>query len=1282
MLRRVGLWLWFLSAAVIVSLAVAVSSARLLLPGMADYKAELEALAGRQLQHSVAIGSLSASWRGVSPALSLRDVRVADERLEGGALEIGEVQIAVDVWRSLLNWRWQTRSLDIGNLSVRLYRQLDGRWSLFDTPAPEATDDWLDQLLAQGRIGFRDAQVTLVDRMRGGLTRVFRDVEFMLVNDGNRHQFSLTLALPGTLGHALQLAGDFHGVAADLSAWVGQLYVDVEGANLRQWAEYLPDLELVPGGSADAELWVRWAAGGVQRAGGRLRLDAFSLSEDIAEAPTYSLQRLAGRFLWSRTDWGWRAEADEVELRRAGGSALDAVALGADWHADGRQFRLAANRLPLFDVGRLVRLAPGARPAVRDWLDRLEPRGLAEDVEIDARLADPARPRVAFNARFSRLSTASYGRIPGLSGLSGDASGNLLAGTLRFDTGDAVFNAPELFREPLAVTRLYGGLGWTRYTDRLRVAGDGIQLDTGDVATRTRLTLDWIGDDPVPWIDLQSAFDRVALAAVPRYLPAGIMPAKTVAWLDAALVAGQATNARFTLQGPANRLPFRGGEGILLAGFDFDDVTLAYHPDWGRLERLNGRADFENVSMRVAGDEGHILDTNVRRVVATIDDFFEPSLHVEGTVDGQLPAMTGYVQTTPLASRFAALFEALRAGGDAGLQLDLTVPLKQSSGESTRVRGDLALQNSRLAHRDGLFELTDIQGNIRFSEHAVSAEGVKARLDDAPVSVDIGEGSHPGETLVTVDGPVDLVKRVRGFGWPIGAELEGRADSRVRVRFPDKPGKGDPPLEVKLESDLRGIGSLLPAPFGKLKDDARAFTLQWVPGYTDRWPIQLRLGDDVEARVLLDARGQVRTGILQFGSGSAKLPAKREFLISGHVASARPLPWGKLFAGAGSGTGTGAGKGGAPFPPLRFDLSVDHLSLFDYDIAGVRLTTAEADPWRFRVDGKDTAGDLHFGFAAGGSLEAIEAKLDRLTLGVPDRKTLDAQKTRMRSMAPGSVPRLAFDIGSLTWGDKPLGRVSLETAAVERGVDIKRLQLESDALVADASGQWYLVQGVQSTRLSIDVRGGTLERLLRLFGDTQSIAGGPLGGSLHATWNGSPADFSLSGLQGELRVDLGEGRLVDVKPGPGKLLGLLSLQSLPRRLSLDFTDLFKKGFSFDTIKGDFQLTEMNAYTDNLHISGPAADIYIAGRTGLVQQDYDENITVVPRLTSTLPIAGAIAGGPAVGAAVLLAEQLLGDQVNKMSKVEYRVTGGWADPQYERIDKKPAKTGTNDQDLFE
>jgi uncharacterized protein YhdP len=139
----------------------------------------------------------------------------------------------------------------------------------------------------------------------------------------------------------------------------------------------------------------------------------------------------------------------------------------------------------------------------------------------------------------------------------------------------------------------------------------------------------------------------------------------------------------------------------------------------------------------------------------------------------------------------------------------------------------------------------------------------------------------------------------------------------------------------------------------------------------------------------------------------------------------------------------------------------------------------------------------------------------------------------------------------------------------------------------------------------------------------------------------------------------------------GKLLNLFNLNSLQRRLALDFRDVFKEGFSFNSLGGQLVIMDGEVYTSNFEIAGSSALIEISGRTGLVEQDYDQLITVIPQVSSSLPLAGAIAGGPAVGVAVFIADKLVGERFNRMNQVQYKVTGSWDDPVYEKLARPDA-----------
>ena len=157
----------------------------------------------------------------------------------------------------------------------------------------------------------------------------------------------------------------------------------------------------------------------------------------------------------------------------------------------------------------------------------------------------------------------------------------------------------------------------------------------------------------------------------------------------------------------------------------------------------------------------------------------------------------------------------------------------------------------------------------------------------------------------------------------------------------------------------------------------------------------------------------------------------------------------------------------------------------------------------------------------------------------------------------------------------------------------------------------------------------------------------------------------------DLKMNIEKGQFLDIEPKAGRLFGLLSIQALPRRLSLDFTDFFSEGFAFDSIKGDFNLENGEAYTNNLQMIGPSGDIMINGRTGLVAEDYDQIATVVPKVSDSLPVASALFGpvGVGVGAVLYFAGELfesIPTNIDKILSQQYSIKGNWENPEINKI----------------
>ena len=134
------------------------------------------------------------------------------------------------------------------------------------------------------------------------------------------------------------------------------------------------------------------------------------------------------------------------------------------------------------------------------------------------------------------------------------------------------------------------------------------------------------------------------------------------------------------------------------------------------------------------------------------------------------------------------------------------------------------------------------------------------------------------------------------------------------------------------------------------------------------------------------------------------------------------------------------------------------------------------------------------------------------------------------------------------------------------------------------------------------------------------------------------------------------------EPGLGKLLGILSLQALPRRITLDFRDIFSEGFAFDTITATASVVNGVLHTKDFAMSGPSALVGMSGSIDLAKETQSLRVRVVPSVGDSLSVAGGLMlANPIAGVASFLAQRLLKDPLGQALAYEYAVTGTWSDP---------------------
>jgi uncharacterized protein YhdP len=327
--------------------------------------------------------------------------------------------------------------------------------------------------------------------------------------------------------------------------------------------------------------------------------------------------------------------------------------------------------------------------------------------------------------------------------------------------------------------------------------------------------------------------------------------------------------------------------------------------------------------------------------------------------------------------------------------------------------------------------------------------------------------------------------------------------------------------------------------------------------------------------------------------------------------------------------------------------------------------------WQVDVSGPDATGQVMVPYDLAASapltLEMEHLVAASRTAGTGAPSTVD----------PRQVPAIEARVNDFEWGGRQLGQVRAQIDRVPQGLAINGFTAQGESFSAEITGSWLsydvaagprsISTTIDATLASTDVQ-ATLQALG--YGDVAAGKRGLLQAKL--SWPGGPDTQALGRASGTVHLELDDGQMLDLQPGAGRVLGLLSVAALPRRLSLDFSDLTDKGLAFDSVRGDFELKQGNAYTTNLLLTGPAAEIGIAGRVGLGARDYDQTAVVTGNIGATLPVAGALAGGPVVGAAMLLFSQVFKEPLKGITRGYYKITGPWDEPQIERVVASDAK----------
>ena len=1323
----------------------------LVLPNVENYKPEIEQLVSEKIGRQIKIAQLQASWQGFNPRIALRDVVIYDQNAKP-ALSLPEINTTLSWWSIVvLDARFAAVELVKPDLQVSRNKsgviQVAG-FPLQFTDGKAANDAGLNWVLAQHEISIREGQVTWDDQLRAQPALQLSSVNFVLNNHWHQHQFALRAVPPARLASPIDVRGKFQQSVfalkkSDLSTWSGELYSDLNKADLPAIHQYFPFPFQLNKGIGSVRSWTKLERGRLADFTADLHLQDV-LGKFRKDLPVLDMAQVRGRFIATEQvsrqrkylpllsrQAGHSLALVNFSMQTRDGLVLPATTLKETFipgeNGQGEKVELYAESLDLaslanfaehlpipFDQRRLlIDVAPkgvlknftaswqGSFPDISSYRIQGEFRNL-EMQPLKAQLARPKQGKIPAKVAFPA--------IPGFDNLSGSIDANDKGGSFTLDSTDLTLQLSSYFVDPvMPFNRLKMRARWQlQNDDRLQMQIQDMDFEqdgaVGSLSGQHSLSM---RESDLGEVDLTGRVQGFDLKTINRYIPAQT-PEHLRAWLSTALLDGKANDVVFRMKGALAEFPFehnsrdpeRQGEFLVkgkILGGKLNFLPGEYAKDgvapfWPIIDDIKGNFIFEHGRMEIRAETASTNTVALKKVKAVIPDLLadNPILEIDGAASGPLQTMLNYVKASPVDEWLGHFLYDTVASGVAQLSLKLALPL--NTIVESKVNGALQLNGAETVLQVDLPKISNLTGRIEFNERGVTLNGIKGNLLGGLAQAS-GGTQKDGAIRIKIDGVANAEGIQKHFSHLEFAQFlesmqgETRYNTLINVKRRQ--------AELLIESDLQGLAWNLPEPLTKTANENAPLRLEIIADAASvtseiREQIKLNVGNRFNAQYQRkknnekDAAWQVLRGSVAVNA-PAQLPDSglnfhiqtKSFNVDdwrrylGELAQKR----GVSQSAAVSTTAVVGTTGFSQYiEPNSFSLITDELYLFGKKLDQIVLGAShQSGLWQANLDSKQASGFISWnGFGNQQSTGQVAARLSRLM--IPRSAASDVGDLLEAKSTTKQLPSLDIQVENFELFNKKLGFLALQASntlsSLGREWNIDKLVLKNDDASLHAKGNWVSRQSDSQTKLEyvLDIlnSGSLLDRLE--FPGVLRGGKGKLEGSAH--WTGLPFDIDIPSLGGQLQMTLAAGQFLKVDPGAAKLLGVLSMQSLPRRFTLDFRDVFSEGFAFDSIVGTAQIQQGIAKTDNLKMSSVNAAVLMEGSADIAKETQDLHVAVIPDFNAgAASVVYGLAVNPVIGLGTFLAQLFFRDPLKRAFTYEYQITGPWANPIVTKIENK-------------
>ena len=1292
---------WLTRLAIVVSAVMAVLTALVilllrywLLPNVEQYHDRIVSSLEGAISNPVTIGKIEGDWQGFRPHLSFTDVHILNEQRQL-ALVLPRIDGSVS-WRSLFVAELRLASLEIDRPELLIRRNTQGKIFIGGVALSKQgnDNDLADWLLHQSRMVVRDALIVWMDEQRDAPPLVLQQVNLRIENLFGNHRFALRAVPPDKLATPLDVRGDFYGKSFDdLGAWRGQIFTQLGYTDVTAWRPWLD----LPGefsrGRGALRGWLNVENGKV--AGITADLDlrdvVTRLARDVQEMVLFNLR---GRAAWKDVAGGMEVSTRNLAMRLHNGVVLqptDFYFRTAKSAGQSAVSELRANLLQLESLTGLANFLP-LEAGLRAKLDAYAPRGRVSNLNVQWQGA-PGKSgsyellNYKIRGKFDNLALRQVGVQPGFSGLSVDVDGNDAGGRLNINSRQLAVDAPGVMREPLLFTTLTGQAGWQRKRGELLVSVDNVAIANDDLAGNLYGSYQTKAGT-LGVLDLTVSLTHGDVRRAARYTPLVALGKEGSDWLNGAMLAGHTEDFRVRIKGNLSDFPLDGTEDALLEiGGHARDVAMEFDKDWPHIENISGEFWIRGNKLEVKSPSATILGANLQNLTVTIADLLSDDLPLEikGNAAGASNTFLQFIQRSPVRGYIDGFTDDMKASGNGHLDLFAHIPLL--GNKPVKVSGIFRVQDNDIDLGEGVPLLRKTRGELSFTESGMGASGVSAEILGGATSINV-QTAAGGVVHATVKGRsnLDALRKINPH--PLLNYLYGGTAWDADIAVAKKSA------QLTINSNLQGLGSNLPQPFTKQANEVMPLHLEKKNVTDGQDVITAQLGKLLSARLARSEENGVmaiRHGIINFGgesvpgnqgrrSGTRRLleqlgavdsvRSRSGIWVAGSLPELSLRGWGDLLGA------TDSMDYNLPFAGAN--LVIGKVSGFGIHVDNLKIDAGKRGDGLFAQLSSGTLnGEVEWQPRGEGKLTARLQNLlwngdDDHASSVSAKPVQSAKSIQSAPVSPGKLPALQVAIENLQMEGKQVGR--LELVGYPDGSDwrLRRLNIVNPDGSLTGDGVWLGGQDNAQTQVNLLLQISDAGKILARSGYPNTVKGGSGKLAANLSWTGNPGEFNYATLGGTLKLDTSKGQFLKMDPGIGKLLSILSLQALPKRITLDFTDVFSDGFQFDNINGNAAIKSGVINTQDFHIDGSSAKVTMKGSVDLNSETQNLHVKILPALGDSVSLLGAFAAGPVAGIGSLIINKVLGNPLDKLVSFEYNISGTWSDPKVVKLGEAPAR----------